>query len=594
MGSFIKRLVVRRGVVRVIRTTTLIVALTAALVVSRTQYVAAGVVVVAAPEEKSSYALEAISVLGPLLEAKGFAMRPDSITRELGAAEPLSAHPDAQITAEELFKQIEAGYRMWLRGEFVTAEAQLSAVVDSMTRNPAVVVPNLAFRAAATRAYVGLAMSRRRLANVAGAAEAISELIRTLPEQPVTKGNFGAEAEKYYNEIRRSLDASPRGKLIIDVTNPDAQIFINEQGRARGETFKGDILPGTYRVMVQVAGTSRRFRVPVKPNSTVRLSVDWDAVSRMSVTSNGLELRISEYDMKHAPSLARRFLRAAESSRAVIVLAVEKRVMTGWLMSVESNHITRAGRINLGVDAGRRAQQLAQYLLGTSTSTPLVDMLSVEQEMANAPAIATAPGPAKATVPAVRESDKPKPAPLSTANGSTSPTSTSNLKKADASGRDALTERAGPEPDAKRAAQATKTTPASAATTTSEDEAQTEDESEETDADTATAPAARSTPLLIGAIASGVVGVATIGGGAYAISLNGQPIKSECPDPNVQCKSLYENTALGAGLIGGGVAALAVSGFLTYKWFGSGNPSERAVAVMPTAGGAYVAVGWRF
>ncbi len=211
-----------------------------------------------------------------LLEA-GIEARPSdvrSVIRQPG----LPAIVDRSLTYAKLTEQIEIGSKLFLTGERKDVPAacqQLRSAVEAAHANPGIIIQEEGARELLTRALALLGLCLARIGDPAGAAEAISEQIRSYPERPITRGVSGTEAEKLYAQTRATTDRAPRGKLLVKVTSPDARIFINEFGRGRGGSFSADFVPGKYRVLVQVGGEMRRYDVVVGPDQTLELSLDW-------------------------------------------------------------------------------------------------------------------------------------------------------------------------------------------------------------------------------------------------------------------------------------------------------------------------------
>jgi hypothetical protein len=538
----------------------LVAAATAAMTVA-TNVVAsapasAGVVAVGYEVALPDEATEPLRELAAELDAQGMAARGPSIATALGASEPLSAITDSKLTASDIFQQIASGYRLWLRGEFSTAEAQLSAAMRTIGRNPGLVVSDAAFRDSITRALVGLALSRKRLKNQAGATEAMTELIRTLPEQPVTTALFGPEAEKFYQEVRRKLDTVDRGKLIVDVNRSNAQIFINEQGRAKGATFTSDMLPGEYRIMVQVSGESRRYVVNIKGNAESRLSLDWEASQYVRSTGDGLMVKLPDGQLGNGETVTRRFLHAAGINSGVFgMLLVDGNGIVGSVVGADTPRVMRSARIVFGPGATARAQRLAKYL-ATGQMGEGVEPLKASPNKTPTEPLANKPADKPVAKPADKPVDKPVAKPAD--------------KPAD-----------NPVAD-KPAGLSTKTV--------AERDAEFGDEDTTAVAEPSTdAPRVRKSAYGWAALGTGVLAVGGIATGGYLLSLDGKPT---CDQGIAQCPDLYDTKTPAYAALAGGGALAVVTGILTYAWASSGSRTN--VAMAPTRGGFMAAVGWQF
>lgn len=228
---------------------------------------------------------------GPL-ERHGAVASPAAIAALDNEVLPLPARWDGELSHAELTARLEAGVRSYLLGKFRLAAQQLEAALAVAHRNPLLLVADPSSRQWMTQALVSLALTRARLGDSTRATATLAEQIRSYPELPVTHAAFGSRGDALYTRARRALESEPRGGLMVDVSNADARIYINEVGRGRGGAFVSDVLPGSYRVLIVLHGKARRYRVSVHGNAQTRLLLDWDEESRFSLGSGwaGLEL----------------------------------------------------------------------------------------------------------------------------------------------------------------------------------------------------------------------------------------------------------------------------------------------------------------
>lgn len=226
------------------------------------------------------------------LERYGAVVSPAKIAELDNEVLPIPARWDDSLSLAELTARLEAGVRSYLLGRFRLAAQQLEAALAAAHRNPLLLVADTSSRLWMTQALVSLALARSRLGDPTRAAEAIAEQIRSYPELPVTHAAFGSRGDALYTQTRRALESEPRGGLMVDVSNADARIYINEVGRGRGGAFASDVLPGAYRVLIVLHGQARRYRVSVHGNAQTRLLLDWDQEARFALGRDwaGLEL----------------------------------------------------------------------------------------------------------------------------------------------------------------------------------------------------------------------------------------------------------------------------------------------------------------
>lgn len=230
----------------------------------------------------------ALTELERQLEAFDVLVEPQDIAELRNELLPLPGRWNEELELPTLLAQLEAGVRSYLRGNFRAAVQQLEAALALAHRNPALVVSDAGSRQWMTQALVSLALARARLGDRAGAEAALAEQIRSYPELPVTRAAFGRRGEALYASAQRALEAGRRGSLLVDVSVPDARIYINEYGRGRGGAFSSDALPGTYRVLVVVGARSRSYRLAVHADEQARLRVDWNEDSALLVSPTWL------------------------------------------------------------------------------------------------------------------------------------------------------------------------------------------------------------------------------------------------------------------------------------------------------------------
>lgn len=241
---------------------------------------------------RTEEAARLLEALREPLERHGAVVLPERIAALDNEVLPLPARWDDTLTAAELTARLEAGVRSYLLGRFRLAAQQLEAALAAAHRNPLLLVADTSSRQWMTQALVSLALARSRLGDPPRAAEALAEQIRSYPELPVTHAAFGSRGDALYTQTRRALESEPRGGLMVDVSNADARIYINEVGRGRGGAFASDVLPGAYRVLIVLHGKARRYRISVHGNAQTRLLLDWDEESRFALGRDwaGLEL----------------------------------------------------------------------------------------------------------------------------------------------------------------------------------------------------------------------------------------------------------------------------------------------------------------
>ncbi|HEX3759812.1 MAG TPA: hypothetical protein VHW23_13955 [Kofleriaceae bacterium] len=230
------------------------------------------------------------AIMAPLLdelEQRGFATRPASIAELAGGSAPRPGVLDTGTTAAEITQPAESGYEAYTRGRFAEAEAALKLAIDRIHRNPALLVLDTSNLGATFKILVALALSQARRGDTGGSVATMLELVRTFRSQPITRVDYGPDAEQFYRAVARQAQALGRGELSISVTSEQAVIFVDGQIRGLGKAALSDLIPGTYRVFVQVPATpGRQYEVEVTAGHHAALRVDWELDSSLWLTDS--------------------------------------------------------------------------------------------------------------------------------------------------------------------------------------------------------------------------------------------------------------------------------------------------------------------
>ena len=230
------------------------------------------------------------AVLAPLLdelEQRGFAARPASVLELVGGGAPRPGVLDKDTTAAEITQPAESGYEAYTRGRFAEAEAALKLAIERIHRNPALLVLDTNNLDATFKILVALALSQARRGDTSGSVATMIELIRTFRSQPITRVDYGPDAEQFYRAVARQAQALGRGELSISVANEQAVIFVDGQIRGLGKAALSDLIPGVYRVFVQVPATAgRQYEVEVAAGRHASLRIDWELDSSLWLTDS--------------------------------------------------------------------------------------------------------------------------------------------------------------------------------------------------------------------------------------------------------------------------------------------------------------------
>jgi hypothetical protein len=220
------------------------------------------------------------------LAKRGVLVEPNEIITALGDGIPLPARTDPSVTIASITAKIESAQNSAAHAKFDDAIRDYEAALRLAHENPSTVVADGAAPMWLTRAYVGLAFAHHRLGHESAAADALADQIRSFPDRPVTSVDYGPESEKLYGLTRKQQETSKRGTLLVVVSRPEAQIYVNEVRHGPGSRFAGDLLPGRYRLLVQVGNVARRYAVDVDPAKSVQVErrIDWELDSNFEAT----------------------------------------------------------------------------------------------------------------------------------------------------------------------------------------------------------------------------------------------------------------------------------------------------------------------
>ncbi|MEJ7599245.1 MAG: hypothetical protein WKG01_15170 [Kofleriaceae bacterium] len=296
------------------------------------------------------------------------------VTRQLSRL-PRPGVNDPKLTADRLTAELDIGWRAWVRARPEEVVAQLPSWIRVAEENLGLVVSSEKVRTALFRGRVALMLAQLRLGNAAEAKDVMEELVRSSPG-PLDIKDYGSQAEKLLLDVSTTVARMTRGKLLVAVTQPDAQIFVNEYGVARGGSYTGNMLPGSYRVVVQVNDLTRRYDVTVSAGAETHLEIDWGLDSQLVVSDRWIGIVARDLTPARERELMTSFAR--RSSVDIVFVRLHR---SGAAMALRGHWYRRStakqergGEIRLGGDDERKAAALASYLardLGSPDVVPI-------------------------------------------------------------------------------------------------------------------------------------------------------------------------------------------------------------------------------
>lgn len=325
--------------------------------------------------------LELAGTVGPVLdelEQRGFAAHPDSITRVLGGRAPRPGVLDGGKTAAEITQLVESGFDAFSRGKYKDAQTSLGLAVHEIERNPALLVLDATNARSTFHAYAGLALSQAKLGNVADSVETMTELLRSFSTQTISRSEYGPQAEQFYRAVQKQTQLIGRGRLTVAAGNNHAMIFVDGELRGMGKAALADLIPGTYRVFIEVPGTSgRQYEVEVRANADSRLDVDWQVDASLLVSSQWVGFVFaSEVERSKEASYAGALARRWGGDSIVIVGTTRSQGRSAVIATLyrASGEVERSALVVTGGGDDARLRSLARFIADGTPSDELAQI----------------------------------------------------------------------------------------------------------------------------------------------------------------------------------------------------------------------------
>lgn len=325
---------------------------------------------------------DATRLLAPLLEdlaARGYSSG-DALGRryEAQVSRPAST-PDGLTPDFE--SGVERGFKLWVASRFDEAVTTLVPLVDSAHANSAAISQNQALQEKLLKGLIALSLSQLRKGDPPAAKALFAEILRSFPNAQLSRAQYGPEAFQAFEDTRRELSKSGRGRLTVKVPTETAVVFIDEHFENVGSVSKADMLPGEYRVFLQIGKqTSRTHRVVITADHEATLAVDtaYDDALRTSGLGTGFEFADAAAREKNEPRFAARFANELGAS-SVIVVGLDtvrgRNSIVGAVIDLRTGKEIR--RANIALDptpSVDRVRALGDFLAGK----PAADGLDVE------------------------------------------------------------------------------------------------------------------------------------------------------------------------------------------------------------------------
>ena len=277
-------------------------------------------------------------------------------------------------------EQVEKGHKAWIAGRFDEAVKVLTPLVDSAHANPGAFAQNQPLREKQLKALIALALSYQRIGDQDATRQTFGEILRSFPDTQLSRASYGPDAFNLFEEVKKQTTAGGKGKLVVKATNDAAVVFINERFQNAGGSARAELLPGEYRVFVQVGKQlSRVHRVNVVANeeATVTIDADFDALVHSSPKWSGFLFADAGAREKLESTYAAAFANAI-NARGVVLVGIDnvrgRPAIVGSLVSLMNGREVRRASINLDPDPSvDKLRALARFIAGENAA-PGIDI----------------------------------------------------------------------------------------------------------------------------------------------------------------------------------------------------------------------------
>ena len=211
---------------------------------------------------------------------------------------------------------------------FVTG-ARAARLIESRVSRPAAARSRVP--AGQLLAQVSADLRRGRASDAEGA---MTELVRRFPEAAPSRSEHGGDAVELYRRVRRRVESAGSGRLVVDVSDPDAVIFVDDVFRGVGRVDES-VAAGAHAVHVQIGKQPGRVReVSVDAGGVTRVRIAWevDRALRTGADWAGLEIERPRESILDAATARAVAIARAAGSRTVVLLAIEERASAGRVL----------------------------------------------------------------------------------------------------------------------------------------------------------------------------------------------------------------------------------------------------------------------
>ncbi len=343
---------------------------------------------------------DAARLVAPLLEE--LALRKYQSGDTVGHRYDAAARPAiANGLPADFSAQVDRGYKAWIAGQFGETVKILAPLVEAAHANTGAFADPRAPTSDLQKALIALALAQQRNGDPGAAKSTLAELIRSSTSADVPRSSYGPEAADLFKKVKAEVAAAGVGKLAIKVSDPTAQIFVNEHEMAAGSVTL-DLPPGEYRVFAKLGRRlSRSHRMVVHANDTASLAIEAGLdIATRTAPFVGFEIATSQERVTREGSYAVAFARLVNAD-SVIVVGIDqvkgKTAVVASLVSLQTGQDIRSGDIPIDPDPGtEKLRALAQFVSGGDPVEGIDVLFPARGQTASAPVPApTGDGPTK-------------------------------------------------------------------------------------------------------------------------------------------------------------------------------------------------------
>ena len=269
---------------------------------------------------------DANRLLSPVLDelaSRGYVAGPDVVGRRF--EQRVSRPSSVGGLPGNFADQIDQGHKAYIAGRFADAVKILNPLVDTAIKNSGSFAQNQPLRDKLLKGLIALALSHQRAGDADAAKAAFDEILMSFPNTSISRQNYGPEAFNLFEDMKKQALAKGTGTLVVKATSDTAVVFINERFAGPGGSARETLMPGTYRVFVQVGKQASRVHqaVVVKGDETlIEIDPDFDQHVHSAPEWTGFSFPSTEARDKQE-SLFAAYFASGIAAKGVVVVGIE-------------------------------------------------------------------------------------------------------------------------------------------------------------------------------------------------------------------------------------------------------------------------------